>query len=531
MKAIRKILLLWCLCLAAAVANAQSGVRTHEVQMGETLYSISRTYGVSIEAIREANPKMGNMLLAGSVINIPAATPAQPVDTPAPQPVADDSQPAPTSRPGDGSRCKQLHLVEKKETVYSISHLYGITEDEFRAANPQVKKNKVKKGEWVCIPYSAAERAIMQQQADLAEQEAERQRLEEEEARRVKYYNTVSVAVILPFGLDQNPKSNEAVKMFDFYQGFLLAVDNMKSKGISVDVYAYEERSGYQSNIDSLLRLPKMQMMNLIVGPFKVENIPSVVQFGKTNNIPVVVPFSTLSTIPTMSPNVFQVNTQAVTLYDQVFRQFINRNPDATVVFVNSADRLDKPDFVNGLQAALTARGKTFQSVELGDISRLSELGIEGKRTIVIPSSSGQQAFETLIKKLNQNSDLASYDISLFGYPEWQTFAEKNKQNMRKFHASFFCTFYTNTTDVEVQNFNRRFNQWFKRDQFAAHPLFGLLGYDVGNYFLEGIKTYGSAFCSKQDEIRTPSLQNPMQFEQKSSDSGFVNTYVRIVSL
>ena len=530
MKSLNRVFLL-CILLAASVAVwAQNGVKKHEVQMGETLYSISRTYGVTVEAIRQVNPNMGSMLLAGSVINIPEATPAQPVATPD----ADDAaapQATPTTRPGDGSQCKQLHLVEKKETVYSISRLYGITEDELRAANPQIKKNKVKKGEWVCIPYSAAEMAIIRQQQDLAEQEAEQQRLAEEEARRVKYFNTLNVAIILPFGLDHTYKSNEAVKMVDLYEGFLLAVDDMKRQGANVDVYAYEERGGYNSNIDSILSLPAMQKMNLIVGPFKTENISSVTRFGKKNDIPVVIPCSSLPTITTGVPNVFQVNTNMANLYNQVFRQFINRYPDATVIFVNSADKADKPEFVNGLKDALTARGRTYQAVELGDISRLSELDILGKRTIVIPSSGSQAAFETLIKKLNQNADLSTYDLSLFGYPEWQTFNDKNKQQLHKFKASFFCSFYTNPNDVEVQTFNRRFRQWFKRDQLNAYPLFGLLGYDVGNYFLNGLNTYGTAFLSKQEDIRSASLQNPMLFEQISDDNGFVNTYVRIVSL
>ena len=44
--------------------------RTHLVQSGETLFSISRQYNVSVEQIRQWNPQMGNVLRAGESLVI-----------------------------------------------------------------------------------------------------------------------------------------------------------------------------------------------------------------------------------------------------------------------------------------------------------------------------------------------------------------------------------------------------------------------------------------------------------------------------
>lgn len=42
-----------------------------------------------------------------------------------------------------------MHRVERKETIYSISRLYGITEAELIAANPELRTEKLKKESFV----------------------------------------------------------------------------------------------------------------------------------------------------------------------------------------------------------------------------------------------------------------------------------------------------------------------------------------------------------------------------------------------
>ena len=44
----------------------------HVIKAGETLYSISRTYDVTVSAIQAANPGLGEKILTGQTIYIPA---------------------------------------------------------------------------------------------------------------------------------------------------------------------------------------------------------------------------------------------------------------------------------------------------------------------------------------------------------------------------------------------------------------------------------------------------------------------------
>lgn len=51
-------------------AAVPSPPKSHTVQIGETLYSISRQYGCSVEQLKEWNPQIGSVLKAGDKLNI-----------------------------------------------------------------------------------------------------------------------------------------------------------------------------------------------------------------------------------------------------------------------------------------------------------------------------------------------------------------------------------------------------------------------------------------------------------------------------
>lgn len=536
-----KILNILALGLLLATATAtqaqvegQKVQTTHEVQMGETLYSLSRKYNVSVEELQKANPRMGDTLLSGSVVIIPVAqTPAQPVGT--------DPTAHMTDGPGmvkESIPCKTMYQVGKKETIFSISRQFHVTEEDLRRANPQIEGDKVKKGDYLCIPYTTMERYEMQKESEAyAASQREREAAEAraaqeaaEAARKAKQLEKIKVAVVLPFNLDSSKKSKEAVKMYDFYEGFLLAVDEMKRQGISVDVYAYEEPSLLSTGMDTLLASPMLPHMNLIVGPMRLENVSALANFSAKNNIPLAVPFSSKASLTASVPVCYQINANVSRLYKDILQKFIERYQSHNILIVSTGDRGEKADYLSSMKLALDEQSIAYKTVGTDDLAKLAELTVPDKKTVIVPVSNLQSTFEKIIGKLEQNKELDTASLEMFGSPEWQTYSEKNKTYMSKYHATFFCTFYTDPYSSQVQEFNRLFHNWFKRDPLSTYPQYGLLGYDTGKFFLTGLHEYGLNFAEQVSQLRIGALQNPMQFESLSNGNGFTNTYFRFVS-
>lgn len=118
----------------------------HTIQPGETLYKLTQRYGVTAQRICRANPGLSaENFRIGQVIVIPAkATNSEEVimnevkATQTTPPVATTSTPL---KPN----CRDMHKVARKETIFSISRLYGITEAELIAANPELRTEKLKR--------------------------------------------------------------------------------------------------------------------------------------------------------------------------------------------------------------------------------------------------------------------------------------------------------------------------------------------------------------------------------------------------
>ncbi|MCF6133038.1 PBP1 and LysM peptidoglycan-binding domain-containing protein [Flavobacterium wongokense] len=121
---------------------AQTNPTTHLVQPKETLYSLSKQYGITIDELKAANGDLlNNGLKIGMNIKIPAsggmpvAAVSKPVE--APKPVVKET-PKVESKPEVSSAGTTYHIIEPKETKYGISKKYGMTIAELERLNPAI---------------------------------------------------------------------------------------------------------------------------------------------------------------------------------------------------------------------------------------------------------------------------------------------------------------------------------------------------------------------------------------------------------
>ena len=143
--------------VAAIAPTSQSTTIT--VQPGDTLYSLSRTHGVSVAAIAAANGlTQTSMLDIGQRLVIPAPGTTAALGTPpAPLGVITETQPGPaatttTAQPATNSG---THIVQTGETLYAISLLYGVSVNSLASANGLVSTDIVRIGQQLTIPGRA----------------------------------------------------------------------------------------------------------------------------------------------------------------------------------------------------------------------------------------------------------------------------------------------------------------------------------------------------------------------------------------
>lgn len=495
----------------------------HTIATGETLYRLTVKYNVSAKEICDANPGLSaENFRIGQVIRIPSVT-ASEVAAPATESnmtVAENNIPGPVE-----SRCRDMHKVKRKETLFSISREYGISEAELIAANPELKgETKIKKGSFLCIPYpKQAEQAPKPQNIPT---DAE---LFSENKKATERFATIKAAVVLPF-LDGVSKG-ESARMVEYYEGLLMAVDSLKRTGTSIDLYTYN--SGPESaSLNSILSKSEMKEMDIIFGPLYQQHIKPLAAFAQKYHTRLVIPFTSKDNTVFQNPSVYQVNTPQSYLYSEVYDHFVRLFPNANIIFIEATQGAkEKAEFIKGMKEALKSRSIPMTSLKEDVTAESLKATLRADRENIFIPTSGSNL--TLIKILPQLTLLVREQpesrVRLFGYPEWQTYTKDHIEAFFELDTYFYSSFYTNNLLPAAINFTKSYRKWYGKEMDERYPKYGMLGFDTGYFFLKGLSRYGSAFEKSMQDMNLVPIQTGFKFQRVNNWGGFVNKKVFFV--
>lgn len=430
----------------------------HAVQRGETLYSISRLYNTSVEALLRANPqlKSADQLVVGQVIKVPSGgEPSLQLPPPSTPPKSNPLAPQ------DGIVGLSAITVPAGATIYSLLRSTGWSEEEFFHYNPQVRDG-LKAGMTILIPDMKIEKNLA-----LSAQSRAR----------------TTVALALPFSSDKAGR-----RFSDYYSGVLLMLLEAKKQGINVDLHVVDCSDGALSN--SLSKLKQLDHIDLLIGGVSEKSVLSLSELASEKGATYVIPFTSREypDLKNRKNKVFQVNTPHSTLHRVAAEKFVKEYNGEHVLFVeHPSDNRDKGDFVRELKAQLQRAGRTFTEVNSTQFStpeQVKAISLAHPRVVVVPTSGSKVAANnTLIPIANAVDSLGVSGVQAFGYPEWQTYMASLGQLFRKTEATFYTTFYVDPTSSAYKEFQRDFLYWYGHGVGSTYPKYSILGYDTANYF------------------------------------------------
>jgi len=129
------------LCVGCKATAVQQSYNNHTVEKGETVFSISQQYGISEAAIYKLNPDAKSGVRTGSVLVLPRDL----INT----------------RTSDKNVTFLMHRVKRKETLFSLSQKYNISQDDIKKYNKDLYSRQLDKGEKIRIPvFSSANTGV-----------------------------------------------------------------------------------------------------------------------------------------------------------------------------------------------------------------------------------------------------------------------------------------------------------------------------------------------------------------------------------
>lgn len=496
----------------------------HTIQAGETLYRLSVKYNVTTQAICEANPGLSTEnFRSGQVIIIPVQSDSKPQkETP-----KIEEQENTNVKMNDW---KDMHKVERKETIFSISREYGITEEELIAANPELKTGKLKKGTFLFIPYGKNDKK-QESESQPTTKELTNEEVFSQNEELKKDIKTIKAAVMLPFMAGTSTNMDEQVRMVEYYEGFLMAVDSLKKQGVSIDLYTYDTK-GREATLNSILSKKEMKNMDIIFGPAKAQDIDVLATFADKNNIRLVVPFAPKVDEVFKNPHIYQINTPQSYLYSEVYEHFTRKFSDSNVIFLNASngDR-EKDEFIKGMKTELRNNGISYRDFTVTDnFYEITTVMDTLRNNIFIPTSGKSTALVKILPQLTQiRRERPNYKMNLFGYPEWQTYTNDYLASFYEIDTYFYSSFYTNNLFPAAVHFTNSYRRWYSKDMANIYPKYGMLGYDTGYFFLKGLSKYGNKMEENLNSIQVTPIQTGFKFERVNNWGGFINRKVFFV--
>ncbi len=501
-------------------AKEDKNVKTHTIQQGETLYRLSKMYNVTTDELCAANPGLSiNNFRTGETIIIPvkgnatkeSATPVAPR-----QSSYEEKKPVIVG----------THKVQRKESIESICAKYGITQEELIKANPILQETKLKRKMVLHIPAPSERPAEKESTV-----EEKKQEIVETINKGINDDKVLNVAVVLSFLLDSYAPKEQG-RMVEYYQGFLMAVEQLKREGYSFVINTYDAGQKDRS-LDSLLSSSAFNDVELIIGASYPKHCKELARFAKEREIPLLIPFSSKKDEAIDNPTVYVANGIQSFILPQISTSFVKTFPNANVIFVEDTTDNNKKEFVKSLTAELTKESIPYTTLPMELISNgdtvlhtLSNAYIEEREFVFIPTSSSATTLNTLLPSLLHTRSIDSLNVAnfkLFGYPEWQIHAKDTRELMYEVDTYFYATFYSHYALPRVAEFQEDFIRWYNRGIQNIYPRYGMLGYDTGYFFLLAASLYGNRMHENIDRIPFNPVQSDFKFERISEKDGFIN--------
>lgn len=495
----------------------------HTIQAGETLYQLTLKYNVTVQAICTANPGLSaSNFRIGQVISIPAQTAIQPAKENLSETAAQTSSEKKTD-------WRDMHKVERKETIFSISRQYGISEEELIAANPELKKGKLKRGSFLFIPYPASKQPVKEPEKTPARIPSNEE-LFAQNKQSLKKIQNIKAAVLLPFTEGKN--RDEQMRMVEYYEGFLMAVDSLKRQGVSVNLYTYDTK-GKSDVTQSILAKEEMKNMDIIFGPAHAANVKTLAEFAEKKQTRVVVPFSPEVEQVFKNPYIYQVNTPQSYLYSEVYEHFLRKFSKANIVFLDAGTgQNEKAEFIKGMKNELKTNQVAYKHISNSDTLKILAAIDSTRENIFIPTSGKDLSLTRLIPQLTQiRRSYPNVDLHLFGYPEWQTYTQDYLASFYELDTYFYSSFYTNNLFPAAVRFTQEYRRWYSKDMANIFPKYGMLGFDTGYFFLKGLAQEGSQLENNLNRVQVTPIQTGFKFERVNNWGGFINRKVFFVHL
>lgn len=522
---------------------------THLVKKGETVYGISRMYGIPVSRIYEMHPSSRNGIKEGEVITLSQETASS-----------------------HGDKGYKYYTIKKGDTLFSVANKYNTTVEAIMSANPGVSEKNFRSDDVIRIPLDSGKPIVREVEnvATVAGFEPykvdkddtwesisrktgvdKETLLEANNNKKLKKNETITVPDIdtvkvekdvvftdprsltpegretlyeeihglIPDSLSGTVKvaylmsEPESRKDLEFSRGFLTGLDNLASSTLDVKFKIIDGTAEEKNIIEQLEDFSP----NLLIVTNDKELPDYVSGYSQNHHVATVNTFDVKSEAYLTNSYIIQYLTPSNFFNEEISDAVTDMFNGYNLLLIGNDD--DTDNLFEMLKSKMTespAITLTLEEAALypfdNDMKYLVYANVTKKNDII-------EVLDILEKS---KEDAIFAEVCVLGRPNWVMYDDNAmRQRFHKSDVYIPSRFYLNLDDQTTQEFLTRYKGMYEKGPIKSYPLYAGVGYDVASYFIPMIsRTSGDL---NNAEPSTGLLQSSVTLKRLSNWSGFYN--------
>ena len=485
----------------------------HYVLPKETKYSIAKQYRITIEELERKNPEVVSNLPEGFKLLIKGVAPKADKNVVVNEPKKEIVVTAPSKNKVSTNYLN--YVVKPKETLYSLSKMVGLTQEELIALNPLLSEGVIE-GMVLKVPATIA-----------FSQETKK---EYHELSKNTYGNSrKKLTLLLPFNVSKiegdtvnsmamRLKKDKFLNMtLDFYAGALMAIDSAKTLGLNIDVNIFDsQETKSSSNVASLIKNNDLADSDAIIGPFYQSNVEKAAELLLPNQVPVISPLS--KDLGVSYANIFQSIPAPEAVKNAMFDYMRTKGGNIVAVVdkkKGSVIQFIKENHKDVQFSTLTANGGV-------SAENLKSLFVKDKINYVVMETENTGMIKSTIAAML--SAMATYKVQLVILEPNATLDtdEINFLNLTKLKLM-----YPSVTRENISQEALIFEKEFKKKNKIYPSIFATRGFDITFDTMLRL-AQDKKYQETIDATATEQIDNKFEFYKKE-DGGYTNKGIYIL--
>ncbi|MBR4300123.1 MAG: LysM peptidoglycan-binding domain-containing protein [Bacteroidales bacterium] len=488
---------------------------SHIVLEKQTLYSISKTYCVTIEDIYRFNPQVKERgLKKNDILVIPAS-----IEISVPK---EETGARKLVQPA--SKAERIHVVKWFEDIDMIAKKYGVSAETIMEAN-NLKDRKLSKRLKLIIPYEDIE--VSEPEEDTVTETADSTATADSSAINdhalfpdwLKQNKEVKMSVILPLKATGNSSNRNNM---DFYSGVLLAAHDLGKEGINMEISVFDMADGNIPITDS-----RIESSDVVIGPIAPGDLAAVLELsdGKSHIVSPLDPRA--EQLARTHGNFIHAPTPHAVQYDDIAAWIKEDSKVEDRILVITEKGARETENISMMKSAIDSAGISYSPFSYSILEGrnitdpLTGLMTENGANRVFIASESEAFVNDVVRNLNVMIH-KKYNVVLYAPSKIRSFETIEVENFHNTSMHVSLGYYIDYDDPRVMDFLLKYRALFNTEptQFAFQ------GYDLARYFANLCGRDGKKWHSRLDQTDMSMLQSTFRF-RPSEEGGYVNQGVR----